>query len=140
MKVLIDVNVFLDVFQQREPFYPASAAVLDRVVRGDLSGCLAGHALTTVYFLVARHSDRKTAEKSVDWLLGRFDVVPAAKETYLRARTLGFADYEDGVTAACAEAAGCDRIVSRNVADFTGSPVAAVTPEELITLLSTPPP
>jgi hypothetical protein len=34
MKVMLDLNVLLDVVQRREPFYAASAAVLSRFVEG----------------------------------------------------------------------------------------------------------
>ena len=50
----------------------------------------------------------------------------------LRARALGWADFEDAVVAAAAEAAGCHRILTRNVRDFVRSPVLAVTPEEFL--------
>ena len=45
-----------------------------------------------------------------------------------RAVELGFADFEDAVTAAAAEAASCDWIATRNPKDFKGSPVVAVDP------------
>ena len=47
-------------------------------------------------------------------------------------------DFEDCVVAASAEAASCDHIVTRNVADFAGSPVPALPPAEFLTLLPAP--
>ena len=47
MKWMFDLNVLLDVIQQREPFYSASARALSQILRGEVTGCLAGHALTT---------------------------------------------------------------------------------------------
>jgi hypothetical protein len=48
-------------------------------------------------------------------------------------------DFEDSVVAAVAAAAGCDYIVTRNVRDFTGSPVLAVTPAEFLKVLPASP-
>ncbi|MCP3959966.1 MAG: hypothetical protein GY719_19140 [bacterium] len=55
--------------------------------------------------------------------------------TFVRARSLSFTDFEDAALASAAEAAGCTQIVSRNVADFAGSPISALTPEELLAVL-----
>lgn len=68
----------------------------------------------------------------MDWVLRHLDVTPVTREGFLRARALGWPDFEDAVVAAAAESGGCSRIVTRNVADFAGSPVLAVTPEEFL--------
>jgi predicted nucleic acid-binding protein len=68
----------------------------------------------------------------VDWLLRYLEVIPVTRQELLRARALGWPDFEDAVVGATAEAARCHRIVTRNVADFSSSPVLAVTPEELL--------
>lgn len=44
--ILVDLNVLLDVIQQREPHYRASAAVLEEVVRRREEGGLATEAET----------------------------------------------------------------------------------------------
>lgn len=136
MKVLLDLNVLLDVIQKREPHYAASAAVLDRIAAGEIEGAIPGHALTTVYYLVSRFVDRKRAGQAVDWLLDLLEVVPEDREVFLRARGLPIADFEDAVVAAAAGHAGCDRIVTRNVDDFGDVDPPVMTPMELEVELS----
>lgn len=130
--ILIDLNVLLDVIQRRKPGYRGSAAALEQVVGGDTAGCLPAHAFTTLHYIVGGYQDRATADRTVDWMLRYFEVVPAGREVMLRARTLGWDDFEDAVVAAAAESAGCDAIVTRNVKDFRDSPVPAWTPEEFL--------
>jgi predicted nucleic acid-binding protein len=125
VKVLLDLNVLLDVLQRREPHYAASAAVLSRIAAGEMEGAVPGHALTTLYYVLFRLADRKRAIEAVDWLLAELEIVPEGREVFLRARSLDMDDFED------AEARGCTRIVTRNVADFEGAPVPAVSPREL---------
>jgi hypothetical protein len=48
---------------------------------------------------------------------------------------LTLADYEDAVVAGIAESTRCDYVVTRNVPDFAGSPVPAVTPTAFLALL-----
>lgn len=132
MKLMLDLNVLLDVVQRREPFYEASAAVLSNVVSGQNSGSLPGHALTTLYYVVQRFSGRDQADTFVDWLLTHLEVVPQGKAQFIRARSLPMTDFEDAAVASAAESAECDVIVSRNVSDFEGSPVQVMTPEEFL--------
>jgi predicted nucleic acid-binding protein len=136
VKVLLDLNVLLDVIQEREPHYTASAAVLDRIAAGEIEGAVPGHALTTVYYLVSRFADGERADQAVDWLLDLLEVVPESREVFLRARGLPIPELVDAVVAAAAAHAGCDRIVTRNVGDFGDIDPPAVTPVELEVELS----
>jgi predicted nucleic acid-binding protein len=132
LKVMLDLNVILDVVQKREPFYPASAAVLSRAVEGPDISCLPGHALTTLHYIVAKHASREQADTLVDWVLAHLEIVPQDRAQFVRARGLRFDDFEDAAVASAAEAAGCKLILTRNVADFGSSPVPAITPEEFL--------
>jgi predicted nucleic acid-binding protein len=130
MKVMLDLDVLLDVAQRREPFYASSAGVLSRAVERTDVACLASHSLTTFHYIVAKYAGREGGDALVDWVLAHLEIVPQDRAQFVRARSLGFADFEDAVLASAAEAAGCEVIVTRNLADFVASPVPAVTPEE----------
>lgn len=132
MRLMLDVNVLLDVVQRREPFYAASVSIVNKVFLQEFSGCLPAHALTTLHYIVRKFAGKDRADETLDWLLNRFDIVPQDKPQFLRARSLAFSDFEDAVVASAAEAGGCDWIVTRDVADFDRSPVAAITPEEFL--------
>jgi len=129
---MIDLNVLLDVVQRREPFYAASAAVLSRAVEGTDTACLPGHALTTLHYIVGRSAGQEQANLLVDWILAHLEVVAQDRAHFLRARSLKFEDFEDAALASAAEAAGCEFIITRNVADFGSSPIPSVTPEEFL--------
>jgi predicted nucleic acid-binding protein len=51
MRIMIDLNVLLDVFQKRQPHYHASAKLLDFALRNQY-GSLSSHILPTCYYLV----------------------------------------------------------------------------------------
>jgi len=132
MRWLIDLNVLLDVIQQRLPFFDSSAQVVSIVVRGEATGYIAGHELTTAHYIVDRYANRQAADDLVDWLLIHFEIVPESATTFRRARELALADFEDAAIASAAEAVQCEYIVTRNVRDFTGSPIPAITPAGLL--------
>lgn len=101
--ILLDLNVILDVVQRRAPHHRASAALLDCVIRKEVTGALPAHAFTTVYYIVSRYQDHVTASRVIDWLLVRFIVAAVGRAELLRAQALAFSDFEDAVVAALAE-------------------------------------
>ncbi len=135
MKIMIDLNVLVDVLQCRTPFLLPSAKVCDAVKAGRCEGFVAAHAVTTLFYLIRRETDRVAAEKALDWLLSTFDIAPADKSIILAARLLSFTDFEDAVVSASAVARSCDYIVTRNLGDYRNSPVNAVAPEEFLQML-----
>lgn len=130
--ILVDLNVVLDVVQARAPHQAASARVLDRIVSKQDKGALAAHAVTTVHYLVSRYRDRKTADRTIGWLLRHFQIATVGDNELRRAHALAWPDFEDAVVAAAADSAECSCIVTRNVKDFKKDPVPAFTPEEFL--------
>ena len=132
---MIDLNVLLDVMQKREPHYGASAKILALIADRKVHGYLPSHCLTTLHYIIQKHADANTANKAIDWVLGKLRVQPENEREFLRARSLPMPDFEDAVVAAVAESSKCTSIITRNVTDFIKSPIPAITPEEfLITL------
>ena len=74
MTVTVDINVLLDVFEQRQPHFAESARVLSMVAAGSLTGVAPAHGLTTIYYLVRKHSSKPDAEAAVDRVMGHFRI------------------------------------------------------------------
>ena len=118
MKIMVDINVLVDVLQKREPFFSASAKICDLIHSRKVTGVVPSHAVTTVCYLVEKCAKRSAAVVALDWMLSLFDIVPEDKEMFRLARVLEFSDFEDAVVAVAAHNSGCDFIVPRNVSDF----------------------
>ncbi len=134
MTVTVDINVLLDVFQQRAPHYLASARVMSLVIEGTLAGVCPAHGLTTLYYLVRKHAAKADAEATLDRVLRHFRIGNLDAVGWQRARSLGLDAFEDAAVAAVAEASGSVFIITRNVADFALSPVPGITPAEFLSL------
>jgi len=130
VKVLLDLNVLLDVVQQRVPHYEASAQVLSCARRGEITAAIPAHAVTTLFYVLRKASGQAVAEATTDWLLQHFEIARIDKTVLEAARALPMSDFEDAVVAA--SASDCQFIVTRNVADFTGAPVPVITPSALL--------
>jgi predicted nucleic acid-binding protein len=92
MPIMIDLNVILDVMQKREPHYPASAGVLNRIVTGEFKAYVPAHALTTLHYILTKYDSKQKANESIDWLLHYFQVAGEEKEVFLQARILSLSN------------------------------------------------
>lgn len=135
MKLLVDVNVVLDLMLERQPWAADAAALLNAVDLGRATGFVAGHTITTAYYIVARDQNRQAAATAVTDLLRIVEVVPVEAADFHQALVMGMSDFEDAVQAAAALKVGADYVVTRNGRDFRGAPVAPRTPAEALALL-----
>lgn len=129
-RVLLDVNVVLDVLLDRAPFADASSAVWAAVEQGEAEGLLSAHAVTTLHYLNAKAVGGRMARETTDALLSVFDVAGVDGAVLNAALALNWNDFEDAVTVAAAKRAKCDALVTRDPSDFQGSSVKVLTPSE----------
>jgi predicted nucleic acid-binding protein len=134
-RILVDVNVILDVVLERQPFFAASASLLAAVERGSMKGFVAAHGLTNMFYVVAKAGGAVRAKQAVAEVLGCFGVAAVDARVVQRAMALPFEDLEDAVTCAAAEGAGCDTIATRDARGFAGSPIQAADPAAILARL-----
>jgi predicted nucleic acid-binding protein len=135
IRVLVDLNVIIDVMQNRQPFYEDSASVVDAVARGEVVGCLAAHSITTLFYVISRTRNRETAVQAVTGLLESFTVAKVDETVIREALGLGWKDFEDAVQMASAGAEDIDYLITRNIKDFQSGPVPVIQPAAFLTLL-----
>jgi predicted nucleic acid-binding protein len=131
-RLLLDVNVVLDVLLDRAPHANVASEIWGAVENGEAEGLLSAHAVTTLHYLNARSVGARVARETTDALLSVFEVAPVDGRVLAAALGLGWTDFEDAVTAAAARRAGCDVVVTRNPRDFRRSPVRVMAPAEAL--------
>jgi predicted nucleic acid-binding protein len=133
-RLLLDINIVLDVLLDREPYVQASAAVWNAVENGLVQGLLSAHALTTIHYLIRKELGDAFARRAIAELLQVFDVAPIDGGVILKATRIPSDDFEDSVTAAAAAKARCFAIVTRDPAGFKKAGVRVLTPESAASL------
>jgi len=134
--LLVDTNVVLDVVLDRQPWAADAATLLAAIERGLARGWVAGHTVTTIYYIVEKLRGRSVAATAVTDLLQLLSVVPITATDFQRALGLALRDFEDGVQAAACLSRGADYLVTRNPKDFHGAPVTTRAPGEVLALLA----
>ena len=135
MKVLIDVNVALDVILERPPWLEDSRGVWDACHETRITGHLIATAVTNIFYIARRLIGTDKARAAVGMCLATLEIVPVERQELVRADAMAGSDLEDNVAMACAEAAGLDAIVSRDPRGFVGSSIPVLSPADLLALV-----
>jgi predicted nucleic acid-binding protein len=135
IKILIDLNIILDVLQNRSPFYEASAGVLAAVETGRLDGFVAAHSITTLFYLLAKTQSAQSARTIITDLLQFLSVAGVNQVTLEQALNLPYEDFEDAVQMMAAVQVGAEYVITRNPQDYRGGLIPAVQPAEFLPLI-----
>jgi predicted nucleic acid-binding protein len=139
MRVLLDLNVVLDLFLVRKPWCDDSAAIWDANSQGQIGAFLSSASFPTLFYLVRKHGGPSLGQRGVTDCLNSLTIVPVDVSS-LRLAAMGpGSDFEDNLQIASGVEAKVDAIVTRNPKDLTGSAVPVLTPAELLALLANVP-
>jgi predicted nucleic acid-binding protein len=136
LRVLVDLNVIIDVVQQRQPFFADSARVLDAVSYGKVTGLLAAHSISTLFYVMTRWQNREVASSTITSLLDVFTIATVNDSVVRKALAWGWQDFEDAIQMAAALNEQADYLVTRNRQDFEAQPVPVLEPAGLLALLA----
>lgn len=134
-RLLLDLNVILDVILDRPSGADAASALWAAIERGQGHGMIPAHGLTTVFYLLEKARGATFARDGVERLIGVFGVAPVNDEVVRRALVFAWPDFEDAVCAAAAEANGCDVIVTRDPDGYRNAPLPVIDPAAALSWL-----
>jgi predicted nucleic acid-binding protein len=134
-KVLFDLNIILDVLQERKEFYDFSARLLAYAETGVLQGWIAAHSITTLFYLIAKDKSPEQARVTITNLLQFLNIAPVNQITIEQALNLPYRDFEDAVQAISALQIQADYLLTRKVRDYQPAPLPVIQPAELLAIL-----
>lgn len=134
-RLLIDINIVLDVLQKRESFYKTSAHLLSLVETGRVEGYLAAHSVTTLFYLIRKDKSASQARATLTSLLQFIKVAPVDQSTIEQALNLDYRDYEDAVQMISALQTQADYLVTRNIKDYQPPLVPVLQPVDFLATL-----
>lgn len=133
-RVLLDLNVILDVLMRREPFFVDAARLWALAETDQIDGFVAAHSFTTLFYLYRRQADNQGANQSIRGILQVFDVAGVDRNVIEKALDLGWRDFEDAVQLMAATGSACDYLVTRNPNDFPDQILTVVQPAEFLAI------
>ena len=133
MRIMVDTNVIIDVYQNRTAFAPASAKILKLSENSKIMGMITVSTVTDIYYILGRHiKEQKQLNTLVQKLLTTVRLVDVLATDVTEAFNLAMDDFEDALFAQCAKRVRADYIVTRNTKDFVDSPVLSIEPDDFL--------
>lgn len=133
MKILVDTNVLMDYLAKRSSYSNDAEIILNACVNNEVSGCIAAHSVSNLFYILRKVY---TVDERKELLLGLctlFEVIGIDKHKMMSALdNKEFEDFEDCLQLQCALEYGADYIVTRNLKDFSTSPIEGIEPAEFI--------
>jgi predicted nucleic acid-binding protein len=135
LNALLDVNLLLDVFLEREPWVAEAQELWTAHHRRRYVGHIAAHGFTNLFYVARKVIGLEKAREAVRLCLQTFVVIAVGRPELELADSLPGSDIEDNLVLACASVVGLDAIVTRDPSGFRHSPIRVLSPAEFLALL-----
>ena len=133
--MLLDTDVLIDLALDRQPYSEPAAALLDRIEATRQTAFIAWHSVANFYYLASPSRGRRRARDFMAELTRFVGVAAGDAESIRYAASLPMKDFEDAMQVAAARSCGASCIVTRNIKDYEGSPIPAITPRQALNRL-----
>ena len=130
MKILVDVNLFIDVITKRAN-WDRSLQVLNLARKADeIEGWISALTFPLIYFFRLRVVDEPQARTDTQAAVKGFQIIPLTQEIIDKAVASSLPEFEDNIQLISAETVGVDHLLTRKKRDFVSASLPILTPEE----------
>ena len=136
-RILIDTDVILDFFFDREPFAENAAKILSLCESKEIKGFITPVIISNVYYLLRQTAKHEKVIEKLKMLVSITEMLVIDKDAILQAMNSDFKDFEDALQNYAAELdKEIDLILTRNTKDFKNSSLAVMTPDNYMKIKS----
>lgn len=132
MKVLLDTNIILDYFLERDPFMNDAEALFTQIEAKQIEGYITATTLTDIFYIVRKSKGTQLAKQAVSKLLAGLEICQVDRLILESALALELNDFEDAVQIACAIASNLEAVISRDRNGFAQAPMPTYSPRDII--------
>jgi len=133
--IFFDINVILDIFLKREPFYASSAQVFSLAEAKQFNGCLGALSYPILFYLLKKELDRDEAIAILKKVRIVLKTAPLIEKVIDSALSSNIRDFEDAMQYYSALEVKSDYFITRNKKDYPANFLQILTPDEFLALL-----
>ena len=134
--LLIDTNIVLDFFLDREPFAEYADEIMRYCIIGKIQGHLASHTLLNAFYITRKQKSIAERKEFLLMLCEKFVIIGINKQAIMETlQNEEWDDLEDGLQIQCAIIEDLDYIITRDPKGFESSKIQALSPEEFLKIL-----
>ena len=131
--ILIDTDVILDFFFDRQPFSDDAALIFALCEKKKIKGYVTPVIYSNTYYLLRQTAHHDKVINKLKQLLSITDVLTMDREVVIQALNSGFTDFEDALQNFSAIKNGdISAIITRNIKDYKTSKIGVLTPDNYL--------
>lgn len=134
MKVLIDINIFMDVLTKRAGWFE-SFTTIDALKPQGVTGYISALTVAVLQFLRLKKVGEMQARTEVKTITQDFEIVPLTRQIIVDAFDSSLPEFEDNVQIYSAREMQADYLITRNKKHFAQQEIPIVTPEKFLHLI-----
>lgn len=132
-RVLIDTDVILDFFFDRQPYAENASKILSLCELKEVKGFVTPVIISNVYYLLRQSAKHEKVIEKLKLLVSITEILVIDKDVILKALNSEFKDFEDALQNYAAELdKEIDIIITRNIKDYKNSKLAIMTADNYI--------
>lgn len=132
MKVMIDLNVAIDMLFDRQPWAAESRGIARLIEMEKIVATMCASSVDTFFYIARKFHGTERARQGVRDCLSVFEIAPVDAAVLQIASRNPAPDFEDNVILAAAVAANCDAVCTRDAAGFPDAPILIQSPTQLL--------
>ncbi|MEN8139156.1 MAG: PIN domain-containing protein [Bacteroidota bacterium] len=133
--ILIDTDIILDFFFDREPFSENAAEIFSLCESKTIKGYITPVIISNTYYLLRKIASHDKVLEKLNQLLLITNVLIMDREVVINAINSKFKDFEDALQNYSAIKHGkIEAIITRNIKDYKNSDIGIFTPETYLKL------
>jgi predicted nucleic acid-binding protein len=132
--LLLDTNILLDVFLQRQPFFSASARIFASIEQQHSKGVVSAISLTTIDYILTKHKSSVPSREVIRRLMSIFEIGAVDSLVIQQAMDSSFIDFEDAVLYFSSLQHDTTHVITRNGQDFSFAQIPVMTLEQFLSL------
>jgi predicted nucleic acid-binding protein len=132
---LVDINIIIDDMAKREPFAKLSHDILTLCAQDKFIGYISAHTIPTAHYILRKQYSTIEVKNMLRYICEILNIAGYTKEQVVDALNNDvFNDFEDCLQMESAQTVNADYIITRNINDFSGSPIPAISTENFLKL------
>jgi predicted nucleic acid-binding protein len=132
---LVDINIIIDDMAKREPFAKVSHDILTLCAQEKFIGYISAHTIPTAHYILRKQYSAVEVKNMLLYICEILNISGYTKEQVIDAlNNDNFSDFEDCLQMESAQTINADYIITRNINDFSGSPIPTISTEGFLKL------
>lgn len=133
MKIFLDANILISVFNKEYPLFSYSSRILSLADHRKFEIYTSPICLAIAFYFAEKKRGTKNAKKKIQLLIEKINIAPSDKKgVLLAAQNKAVNDFEDGLEYYAALEANCKCIITEDIDDFYFSEIEVLNASQFL--------